>query len=177
MGGRLLVTPDASCRAAPLLRSPPNLPNHPTTHLNHPPTHPSTHPPIPTPRYRALNIQAGTTFCDTAFEAEVAAGRLRGGTLDKYSCVALAGVVTEYLRFGQAEGGVGDVAQLDRLFGALQVGGGVWGVNWVSAFCIDSITAPNQNRTLQPDPSRLPTQTKYNSSLRRRPTERSGGRS
>jgi hypothetical protein len=76
----------------------------------------------PTSRsYRALNIQAGTTFCDTAFEAEVASGRLKGGTLDKYTCVALAGVVTEYLRFGQAEGGVGDVAQLDRLFGALQV--------------------------------------------------------
>jgi hypothetical protein len=33
--------------------------------------------------YRALNIQAGTTFCDTAFEAEVASGRLKGNTLDK----------------------------------------------------------------------------------------------
>lgn len=32
-----------------------------------------------------------------------------------------AGVVTEYLRFGQAEGGVGDVAQLDQLLRALQV--------------------------------------------------------
>lgn len=71
-------------------------------------------------RYRALNIQAGTTFCDTAFEAEVASGRLKGGTLDRYTCVALAGVVTEYLRFGQAEGGVGDVAQLDQMFRALQ---------------------------------------------------------
>jgi hypothetical protein len=30
--------------------------------------------------------------------------------------------VTEYLRFGQAEGGVGDVAQLDQLLRALQVG-------------------------------------------------------
>jgi hypothetical protein len=45
-------------------------------------------------------------------------------------CVALAGVVTEYLRFGQAEGGVGDVAQLDRLFAALQVGG-----PWAGAAC------------------------------------------
>ena len=50
--------------------------------------HPSAHP---SARYRALNIQAGTTFCDTAFEAEVASGRLKGGTLDKYACVALAG--------------------------------------------------------------------------------------
>ena len=70
-------------------------------------------------RYRALNVQAGTTFCDTAFEAEVASGRLTSSTLDRYACVALAGVVTEYLRFGQAEGGVGDVAQLDRLMRAL----------------------------------------------------------
>lgn len=73
-------------------------------------------------RYRALNVQAGCQFCDRAFEREVASGRLSSSMLDKYSCVALAGVVTEYLKFGQAEGGVGDVAQLDRLFQALQVG-------------------------------------------------------
>ena len=36
---------------------------------------------------------------------------------------SLSGVVTEYLRFGQAEGGVGDVAQLDRLMRALNVSG------------------------------------------------------
>eukprot|EP00877_Chromochloris_zofingiensis_P005161 jgi/Chrzof1/14646/Cz09g10190.t1 len=71
-------------------------------------------------RYRALNVQAGCQFCDRAFEREVASGRLSSSMLDKYSCVALAGVVTEYLKFGQAEGGVGDVAQLDRLFQALQ---------------------------------------------------------
>lgn len=52
----------------------------------------------------------------------MAAGRISSSSLDRYSCVALAGVVTEYLRFGQAEGGVGDVAQLDRLLRALQVG-------------------------------------------------------
>ena len=40
----------------------------------------------------------------------------------RYSCVALAGVVTEYLRFGQAEGGLGDVQQLDSMFKALNVG-------------------------------------------------------
>ena len=40
----------------------------------------------------------------------------------RYSCVALAGVVTEYLRFGQAEGGLGDVQQLDSMFKALSVG-------------------------------------------------------
>jgi hypothetical protein len=72
-------------------------------------------------RYRALNVQAGCHFCDGGFEGEVAAGRISSGSLDKFSCVALAGVVTEYLRFGQAEGGVGDVAQLDQLLRALQV--------------------------------------------------------
>lgn len=63
--------------------------------------------------------QAGTTFCDGAFQREVRAGRLSGSSLDRYSAAALAGVVAEYLCFGQAEGGVGDVAQLDALFGAL----------------------------------------------------------
>lgn len=42
--------------------------------------------------------------------------------LIRYTCVALAGVVTEYLRFGEAEGGLGDVEQLDGMFRALQVG-------------------------------------------------------
>ncbi|KAF8056002.1 hypothetical protein HT031_006523 [Scenedesmus sp. PABB004] len=71
-------------------------------------------------RHRALNVQAGCQFCDGGFDGEVAAGRLSSTSLDRYSCVALAGVVTEYLRYGQAEGGVGDVAQLDRLLRALQ---------------------------------------------------------
>jgi len=70
-------------------------------------------------RYRALNIQAGTQFCDGAFQKEVQSGRLSASSLGKYTCIALAGVVTEALRFGQAEGGVGDVAQLDAMLRAL----------------------------------------------------------
>jgi hypothetical protein len=42
-------------------------------------------------RYRALNVQAGTQFCDGGFEGEVASGRISSTSLDKYSCVALAG--------------------------------------------------------------------------------------
>jgi hypothetical protein len=38
-----------------------------------------------------LNVQAGTQFCDGGFEGEVAAGRISSSSLDKYSCVALAG--------------------------------------------------------------------------------------
>jgi hypothetical protein len=67
---------------------------------------------------RALNVQAGTQFCDGAFQAEVAAGQLKSASLDAYACVALAGVATEWLRFGRAEGGVADVAQLDALLRA-----------------------------------------------------------
>ena len=72
-------------------------------------------------RFRRLNIQAGTQFCDSEFTKEVASGRLSASSLERYTCVALAGVVTEYLRFGQAEGGLGDVLQLDAMFRALQV--------------------------------------------------------
>jgi hypothetical protein len=68
---------------------------------------------------RVLNVQAGTTFCDGAFQKEVATGKLSSSSLDVYSCVALAGVATEWLRFGRAEGGLADVQQLDRLLRAL----------------------------------------------------------
>lgn len=68
---------------------------------------------------RVLNVQAGTTFCDGAFQKEVASGKLSSSSLDVYSCVALAGVATEWLRYGRAEGGLADVQQLDRLLRAL----------------------------------------------------------
>lgn len=67
-------------------------------------------------------MQAGTQFCDGEFQKELASGTLRSSSLGVYACVALAGVATEYLRFGQAEGGLGDVRQLDALLQALQVG-------------------------------------------------------
>jgi len=71
-------------------------------------------------RYRAFNVQAGTLFLDGEFQDEVASGRLSSSSLDKYSCIALAGVATEYLRFGTAEGGTGDVASLDQMLRGLQ---------------------------------------------------------
>lgn len=39
----------------------------------------------------------------------------------RYACVALAGVLSEYLSYGRAEGGLGDVQSLDALMRALQV--------------------------------------------------------
>lgn len=70
-------------------------------------------------RFKRLNLQAGTQFCDKEFTDEIQSGKLSSSSLDRFTCVALAGVVTEYLRFGQAEGGIGDVLQLDGMFRAL----------------------------------------------------------
>lgn len=69
---------------------------------------------------RKLNVQAGTQLCDKAFQNEVKSGQLSSSSLDLYSCVALAGVATEWLRFGQAEGGLEDVRSLDSLLQALR---------------------------------------------------------
>jgi len=70
-------------------------------------------------RYKAFNVQAGTVFCDADFQAEVAGGKLSSSTLGRYTCVALAGVATEYLQYDVAEGGMGDVQQLDGMLRAL----------------------------------------------------------
>jgi len=45
-------------------------------------------------RYRAGNVQAGTLFCDAAFRAEVASGKLTASSLDAFTCIALAGVAS-----------------------------------------------------------------------------------
>lgn len=68
---------------------------------------------------RRLNFQAGTTFCDSEFQEEIAQGKLSSSSLDVYACVALAGVATEWLRYGRAEGGLSDIMQLDNLMRAL----------------------------------------------------------
>ncbi|CAM6087872.1 unnamed protein product [Calypogeia fissa] len=70
-------------------------------------------------RYAALNVQAGTTFVDFEFQEEIASGKVSAGTLDKVSCIALAGVATEYLLYGAAEGGLADIQQLDDLMRGL----------------------------------------------------------
>ena len=67
------------------------------------------------------NIQAGTQFCDKSFQEEMAKGSISSVSLDKYTCVALSGVAAEYLTFGRAEGGLGDVHQLDALLQAIGV--------------------------------------------------------
>ena len=55
-------------------------------------------------REGALNVQAGTQFADKAFQREVAGGKLSSASLDTFCCIALAGIASEVLAFGQAEG-------------------------------------------------------------------------
>ncbi|XP_042000616.1 uncharacterized protein LOC121750197 [Salvia splendens] len=67
----------------------------------------------------SLNVQAGTAFVDLEFLEEVNTGKVSASTLNTFSCIALAGVATEYLQFGAAEGGLSDINTLDRLLGSL----------------------------------------------------------
>ena len=46
--------------------------------------------------YGALNVQAGCAFCDGAFQREVARGKIGSGSLGRFSCVALAGVLVPW---------------------------------------------------------------------------------
>lgn len=55
-------------------------------------------------REGALNVQAGTQFADKAFQSEVAGGKLSSASLDIFCCIALAGIASEVIAFGQAEG-------------------------------------------------------------------------
>ncbi|KAJ7978036.1 Stress regulated protein [Quillaja saponaria] len=67
----------------------------------------------------SLNVQAGTAFVDFEFLEEVNGGKLSATTLNRFSCIALAGVATEYLLYGFAEGGLADIRQLDILLQSL----------------------------------------------------------
>ncbi|GAB2286534.1 hypothetical protein Dimus_020932, partial [Dionaea muscipula] len=59
----------------------------------------------------SLNVQAGTSFVDTEFLEEVNMGKVTAMTLNRFSCVALAGVTTEYLLYGYAEGSLADISK------------------------------------------------------------------
>ncbi|KAL6146670.1 hypothetical protein ACLB2K_057348 [Fragaria x ananassa] len=67
----------------------------------------------------SLNVQAGTAFVDIEFVEEVNAGKVSATTLNRFACIALAGVVAEYLLYGYAEGGLADINQLDSLLKSL----------------------------------------------------------
>lgn len=67
----------------------------------------------------SLNVQAGTAFVDFEFLEEVNSGKVSATMLNRFSCVALAGVATEYLLYGYAEGGLSDINTLDRLLKSL----------------------------------------------------------
>ncbi|EXB93884.1 hypothetical protein L484_002090 [Morus notabilis] len=67
----------------------------------------------------SLNVQAGTSFVDFEFLEEVNGGKVSATTLNRFSCIALAGVATEYLLYGYAEGGLADINKLDILLRSL----------------------------------------------------------
>ncbi|XP_009601047.1 uncharacterized protein LOC107801439 isoform X2 [Nicotiana tabacum] len=67
----------------------------------------------------SLNIQAGAAFVDFEFMEEVNRGKVTATMLNRFSCISLAGVATEYLLFGYAEGGLTDINQLDALLKSL----------------------------------------------------------
>ncbi|KAL7003015.1 hypothetical protein U1Q18_004174 [Sarracenia purpurea var. burkii] len=67
----------------------------------------------------SLNVQAGTAFVDFEFLEEINSGKVSATMLNRFSCIALAGVATEYLLYGYAEGGLTDINQLDALFKSL----------------------------------------------------------
>ncbi|XP_008672985.1 stress regulated protein isoform X1 [Zea mays] len=58
----------------------------------------------------SLNVQAGAAFVDYEFLEEM---------VNKFSCIALAGVAAEYLLYGRAEGGLADINKLDGLLKGL----------------------------------------------------------
>jgi len=70
-------------------------------------------------KYNSMSTQAGTVFLDDAIQREVSSGKISGKTLDDFVCVALGGIAAEYISFGQANGGMSDLLQLEALFGAL----------------------------------------------------------
>lgn len=67
----------------------------------------------------SLNVQAGTAFVDVEFVEEVNNGKVSATMLNRFSCIALAGVATEYVLYGYAEGGLADINQLDSLLNGL----------------------------------------------------------
>ncbi|EOA21154.1 hypothetical protein CARUB_v10001500mg [Capsella rubella] len=67
----------------------------------------------------SLNIQAGSAFVDYEFLEEVNSGKVSATMLNRFSCIALAGVATEYLLYGYAEGGLDDISKLDGLVKSL----------------------------------------------------------
>uniref|UniRef100_A0A803MZ11 ATP-dependent Zn protease n=1 Tax=Chenopodium quinoa TaxID=63459 RepID=A0A803MZ11_CHEQI len=70
----------------------------------------------------SLNVQAGTNFVDFEFVEELVqlayaltnAGKMSSTMLNRFSCIALAGVATEYLLYGYAEGGLADINKVHQ---------------------------------------------------------------
>ncbi|GJN31859.1 hypothetical protein PR202_gb20310 [Eleusine coracana subsp. coracana] len=66
-----------------------------------------------------ISQQSCSAFVDFEFLEEINAGKLSATMLNKFSCIALAGVATEYILYGIAEGGLADINKLDGLLKSL----------------------------------------------------------
>ncbi|CAJ1405758.1 unnamed protein product, partial [Effrenium voratum] len=71
-------------------------------------------------KYNSMSTQAGTVFLDEAIQREMQSGQVSGKTLDSFVGVALGGIAAEYVTYGQANGGMSDIIQLEALFDALK---------------------------------------------------------
>jgi hypothetical protein len=56
--------------------------------------------------------QGGTVFADPAFARGMQTGTLHKSLVDRFSIVLMAGIASEAISFGKAEGGASDEAQL-----------------------------------------------------------------
>jgi hypothetical protein len=63
--------------------------------------------------------QAGTLFFDPRMAKELQTGVVTNQTIDRYSCVVMAGIAAEAIEYGQAEGGAGDETALISLLAQL----------------------------------------------------------
>lgn len=67
-------------------------------------------------KYREIQGQAGTIFVDPKLAEELANNRVTRKTLDRLSVVFMAGIASEALNFGRAEGGLSDEQELINFF-------------------------------------------------------------
>uniref|UniRef100_A0A7S1XEF1 Peptidase M41 domain-containing protein n=1 Tax=Compsopogon caeruleus TaxID=31354 RepID=A0A7S1XEF1_9RHOD len=70
-------------------------------------------------RVAGIRGQAGTVFADEVIERELKNGRLSEWSIDRFTIVVMAGIASEALKYGQAEGGRSDEDQLVQLLSSL----------------------------------------------------------
>ena len=73
-------------------------------------------------RSALVSLSPGLAFSCTVSKSQqlqVKTGQIKSSSLENYSCISLAGLCSEYLKFGKAEGGLADISQLDAMYKGL----------------------------------------------------------